>query len=350
MLYTSAFKVIDEYSIENSASSSRAIDLSDLTFSMESLLSGEKKGADKGDTFDPSEIRLNIGPINVDPMPGVGGDEEEERGEHVVGDRNDNELTGTELGENFYSRNGDDVINALGGDDRIFADGGSDIIDGGEGEDIVTFQRLDERVVLDLGDSTNSTSKAWGDTYISIERFFMTDFDDRVFGSDGDDYFRTLDGDDTVSGGNGRDKIFAGEGDDTVFGGGKRDYLVGMEGNDVLDGGHGHDRIEGGTGDDILTGGAGKDEFFFQASAEENWGNDVITDFDANGDDVITIDVANNLLDGLLGMTALDDIGSLIGLEIQSTVGGTLLSWGENSITLLDTEAENVGVDDFLFI
>jgi Ca2+-binding RTX toxin-like protein len=49
-------------------------------------------------------------------------------------------------------------------------------------------------------------------------------------------------------------------------------------GNNVLDGQGGNDTMIGGAGNDTMTGGAGNDMFVFNA----NFGNDVITDFDAN--------------------------------------------------------------------
>ena len=53
--------------------------------------------------------------------------------------------------------------------------------------------------------------------------------------------------------------------------------LVGNAGNDTFDGAAGNDYILGGEGDDTMTGGAGNDVFELAA----NFGNDVITDFEA---------------------------------------------------------------------
>lgn len=72
--------------------------------------------------------------------------------------------------------------------------------------------------------------------------------------------------------------------DDVINGGYGNDELFGGAGNDILDGGKDNDRLDGGIGDDTLTGGDNNDTFIF----EENFGNDVITDF-GNGNDAIDL-------------------------------------------------------------
>ncbi|MFZ8340978.1 hypothetical protein ACO1LU_14445, partial [Staphylococcus aureus] len=70
-------------------------------------------------------------------------------------------------------------------------------------------------------------------------------------------------------------------------GGNGNDFLYGEDGNDTLDGGNGSDTIRGGQGDDVLTGGtdSATDYFVFTnannatSSAQLNFGNDIITDF-----------------------------------------------------------------------
>ena len=76
----------------------------------------------------------------------------------------------------------------------------------------------------------------------------------------------------------GNDEIDAGGGDDVVTAGG---------GDDVVDGGEGNDTIDGGEGSDTLTGGPGADTFVF--GAEHGSEGDVITDFDREEGDQITL-------------------------------------------------------------
>ena len=70
--------------------------------------------------------------------------------------------------------------------------------------------------------------------------------------------------------------------------GGGNNVLSGQNGTDTLDGGAGNDTLDGGGGNDILIGGAGNDRMTGGGNGDTftfaaGFGNDVITDFDANG-------------------------------------------------------------------
>jgi len=86
--------------------------------------------------------------------------------------------------------------------------------------------------VLDLLDLGASTGVAAGDSYVSIEVFEATNFNDIMIGSDVRDILRGFDGDDVISGNGGNDLLQGYEGDDTFTGG---------SGNDAIDGGNGRD-------------------------------------------------------------------------------------------------------------
>ena len=77
-------------------------------------------------------------------------------------------------------------------------------------------------------------------------------------------------GNDTLSGLNGADLLLGGAGVDQLFGGGDADVLI------------------GGAGDDELAGGGGADRFTFLGAADE--GEDAITAFNVNQDDVLVFD------------------------------------------------------------
>ena len=62
--------------------------------------------------------------------------------------------------------------------------------------------------------------------------------------------------------------------------------MSGGQGNDTIDGG-GNDIIVGGVGNDTLTGGDGTDKFYYKPSHIDSTSFDTITDFRANGDDLI---------------------------------------------------------------
>jgi len=81
--------------------------------------------------------------------------------------------------------------------------------------------------------------------------------------------------------------------DDTINGLGDNDTLNGNGGNDTLDGGAGNDTLDGGSGNDVLIGGAGNDRMTGGGNSDifafaAGFGNDVITDFDANGNGTLT--------------------------------------------------------------
>ena len=63
--------------------------------------------------------------------------------------------------------------------------------------------------------------------------------------------------------------------------------MTGGQGNDTIFSGHGNDIIVGGVGDDTLTGGDGTDKFYYKPSHIDSTSFDTITDFRANGDDLI---------------------------------------------------------------
>jgi Ca2+-binding RTX toxin-like protein len=91
--------------------------------------------------------------------------------------------------------------------------------------------------------------------------------------------------------------------DNIITGNSGANWLWGAGGNDTINGGAGNDVIVGGAGNDTLTGGAGIDTFTFTPGS----GDDVITDFGANGDKDI-IDISGFSGDGY--MPALQASGS----------------------------------------
>jgi len=121
------------------------------------------------------------------------------------------------------------------------------------------------------------------------------------------------------------------------------DTLDGGVGNDTVDGGAGDDRLIGGLGNDSLTGGTGNDVFVFHAS----FGNDVITDFDANptgGQDLIDVSalgVTNFTTQVLITTGQFDGVGAI----------DTLVTIGAHHITLLNVTgvgANIINQQDFI--
>ncbi|NKC29586.1 calcium-binding protein [Roseomonas sp. BU-1] len=108
---------------------------------------------------------------------------------------------------------------------------------------------------------------------------------DNINAKDGDDTVSSGGGNDTVHAGSGKDLVYAGSGNDRIFGEASRDTLDGGSGHDTLVGGDGKDVLKGGRGDDLLTGdgdgSSSEDVFVYDAN---NFGDDIITDFDLSQD------------------------------------------------------------------
>ncbi len=84
---------------------------------------------------------------------------------------------------------------------------------------------------------------------------------DFILGQAGSDGMSGEDGDDILVGGQGNDHIYGNLGNDIIFGDSASDRLWGGGGNDQLFGGFGDDRLFGEAGRDTLTGGLGNDAF-----------------------------------------------------------------------------------------
>lgn len=137
-------------------------------------------------------------------------------------------------------------------------------------------------------------------------------------------------GNDTLYGG-GNGSVFGEEGNDTLTGG-DHDTVDGGAGNDTVLGAAGTQWINGGTGDDWLTGGAGLDRFSFN----ENWGTDVITDFNRGEGDYIEFY-------GVAGLSGFDQ------LAITNSREGIDVSFGANSIHMSGITADSVQSSWFFF-
>jgi Ca2+-binding RTX toxin-like protein len=167
---------------------------------------------------------------------------------------------------------GDDRIYGLEGDDVLAGGAGADLLDGGDGFDTVTYAGAAVGIFVNPM-SRVTRNDGTGDTFVSIERFVLSGFDD---------YFRadqSFTAGFEADGGSGRDRIYATRFSDTLSGG---------EGNDDLRGGDGADVVRGGAGNDLLHGEGGRDEIF----GEE-------------GDDLIYGGTNNDRIDGGDGLDTL---------------------------------------------
>ncbi|WP_109068159.1 DUF4347 domain-containing protein, partial [Azospirillum sp. TSH58] len=173
---------------------------------------------------------------------------------------------------------GNDTLIGGGGNDTLIGGAGADVLNGGAGFDEASYETATSGLVLDLLTPGNSTGDAAGDTFIDIERWVGSNFDDTMVAGNDPVWFWAHDGADLVTGGAGNDTLESGNGNDTVHGGAGNDQIFGRADDDMLYGDDGDDLLVGGGGKDSLMGGAGNDTLVGDWDADTMIGGD--------GDDV----------------------------------------------------------------
>ncbi len=166
-------------------------------------------------------------------------------GDDLRGDALGNLLAGGGGTDWLMGRAGNDTLIGGDGNDNLIGGAGADVLDGGAGFDRAHYSDATAGVVADLMDASLNTGAAAGDSYLSIEGFRGSVFDDEFRG---DAAANQIDG---VTG------------NDRLHGRGGNDVLIGRGGNDVLDGGDGNDLLYGGSGADTLIGGNGTDRVHY---------------------------------------------------------------------------------------
>ncbi|MCP4308703.1 MAG: calcium-binding protein, partial [bacterium] len=124
-------------------------------------------------------------------------------------------------------------------------------------------------VTVDLSFGNGSGGTAKGDTWVDVENFTGSEFDDKLTGNSG---INTLKG---------------GKGDDKLRGKENGDFLLGGKGKDNLGGGDGGDELSGGKGNDVHKGGLGADQFIFDTKLDADKNVDKIKDFVVNVDKIV---------------------------------------------------------------
>ena len=336
--------------------------------------------------------------VNLETNMGTGGDAEGDTYilvERLYGSTHDDSLTGN--GGVNYLRGwlGDDQLFGGAGNDYLQGGAGADFLDGGLGaNDWAYYVSSLVGLTIDLGNPSNNTGEAIGDTYINIENIVGTRLDDliygdnannilrglegndRLFGGDGDDFLRGDQDADLLDGGNGRDWAYyatsnaavtidlgAGiasggdaEGDsfisiervfgsvfaDNITGDMGANYLRGFSGNDTLFGGAGIDFLQGDAGADAMDGGSGTDWAYYASSLTEliiNLGDASQNTGEAAGDSYISIE---NIVGGRFNdsITGDGDDNYLRGFLGDDTING-----GAGNDTLRGDQ----GADIFVF-
>jgi Ca2+-binding RTX toxin-like protein len=172
----------------------------------------------------------------IDRIFGFGGDDNlfGDAGNDVLrGGDGDDGLNGGIGNDDLGGGAGNDTLLGADGNDLLRGDAGGDVMNGGDGFDRASYRDSKEGITLDLADTSQSTGFAEGDSYVSIEAYEATNFNDIMLGNDVNNLLRGYDGDDQISGRGGNDN------------------LQGFDGDDILSGGTGNDTLNGGDGDDI---------------------------------------------------------------------------------------------------
>ncbi|MEX0366015.1 MAG: calcium-binding protein, partial [Ruegeria sp.] len=237
-----------------------------------------------------------IGDDGNDFLYGAGG----ENGSNVV---NTDRLDGGTGRDFLYGSDGQDTLIGRDGDDFMVGNDGDDVINGGAGIDWASYRYASGAVSASL--ATGSSAGADGvDTLVQIERLQGSAFNDTLTGNAADN------------------------------------VLAGFDGDDTLDGRAGADRLQGDRGNDTLTGGADADRFVFG----NNFGDDVITDFDTVNAERIDLSANSSLNSFADVLASLTNVGGFA--QINDGANSILL----DGIAFGDVSATGpVSASDFIF-
>jgi len=251
----------------------------------------------------------------------------------IKGNTADNLLKGEDGNDTIFGNTGNDTFFGGTGNDKLYGGGGNDKLYGGKDDDYIKGHSGNDYLKghsgndhLRGGSGKDLLKGGSGNDLLKGEAG-----NDTIFGNSGNDVFFGGTGNDKLYGGSGKDKLYGGKGDDYLKGHSGNDYLKGHSGDDHLRGGSGNDTLRGNSGNDTLEGETGDDTFIFDAG----WDHDTITDFDVAG---------NEKLD----FSRIEAISSMSDLSITYGASNTVISYGNDSITLEGTTA-TMQVDDFIF-
>jgi Ca2+-binding RTX toxin-like protein len=188
--------------------------------------------ANGGDRNDIIQVNNNV--LTMAELAGGNGDD------LIMGGSGNDTLEGNSGFDFLDGGSGNDKLYGGDGDDLLIGGAGADILDGGDGEDTASYETATSGILLNLA-TGEATGDAQGDTFISIEQYEGSEYDDILIGDGNNNKLAGLGGNDTISGGEGNDILDGGDGNDLLRGDAGDDVLIGGAGADVLDGGAGID-------------------------------------------------------------------------------------------------------------
>ena len=314
----------------------------------------------------------------------------------LVGGNGPDTLEGGTGNDSLLGENGDDDLFGEGGHDVLTGGAGADMLNGGGGIDAVSYETAASGVTADLDNAASNSGEASGDSFVSIENMFGSNFADNLRGNSADNQINGGSGMDNLFGRGGDDVLIGGGGQDALNGGGGRnaasyvgatsgvladlvnsasnsgqatgdsytsiqdligtdhdddlrgdaagnqlaggsgvDTLSGRGGSDDLFGGGGNDILLGGGGGDMLNGGQGLD------IASYKFANAKVT-VDLNTPGVNTGEAAGDSYSGIEGLT-----GSDFNDILRGTSGDDVIDGGTGSDELFGRAGNDVLIGDF---
>jgi len=230
-------------------------------------------------------------------------------------------LTGSAGADTLDGDAGNDVLSGGAGGDILIGGAGADALNGGADLDYASYVSSAAGVTLNLTTGVHLGDAA-GDTFVSIERFRLSDHDDSFTGSAATDY------------------AYGSFGADTLSGAGGIDRLYGEEDNDALHGDAGNDILIGGLGADVLDGGADRDTASYETAlgaVSLNFTSGIHTG-DAAGDSFTSIEIflLSAFADSFTGGGADEEVRGGDGNDTLSGAGGIDTLRGENGADTLN--------------
>ncbi len=313
-------------------------------------------------------------------------------GDRIIGDGARNLLDGGN-GNDFLDggRGADTLLGGNGNDTIVAHNDGAEVYDGGEGTDTLHVNsRVElrddginsiENLVIEASAGENAlarlnssqmgfetiTFNSVNDRSAVVEVQFDTDDvdlsditfngfeagrdrveivangrDNRIIGSEADDFIRAGGGNDTVSTGDGNDDIRGGEGADDLNGGAGDDQILGEDGDDYIQGGEGADTLDGGNGRDTVSyteSDAGVAVSLHQGATAQRGGTaqgDVLRNIEnvdgSQSDDVVTGNNGANVIGGFAGNDIIEGLGGADTIEAGSGDDMVIVGAGDGRV------------------